>query len=66
MILEWAYWRGVRLLRYLDDWLVIAERRTLHLQHSDLVLQLCRNLGIVVNWKKSDLQPSTCVQYLGC
>ena len=26
---------------------------------------LCCNLGIMVNWKKSDLVPSTCLQYLG-
>ena len=39
----------MRLLRYLDDWLVIAESRSLLLQHGDLVLQLCRDLGTVVN-----------------
>ena len=36
LILEWAHWRCVCLLRYLDDWLVIVESRTL-LQHRDLV-----------------------------
>ena len=55
LVLEWAHRRGVHLLRYLDDWLVIAESRIL-LQHRDLVLQLCRDLGTVVNWEKSDLQ----------
>ena len=55
----------MHLLRYLDDWLVILGLRTLLLQHQDLVLQVCKDLGIIVNWEKSDLQPSTCVQYLG-
>ena len=53
------------LLCYLDDWLVIAESLDLLLQHWELVLQLCKNLEIIVNWEKSDLQPSTRVQYLG-
>ena len=53
------------LLRYLDDWLVIVESRTFLPQHRELVFQLCRDLGIVVDWEKSDLQPSTHVQHLG-
>ena len=37
LILEWVHRRGVRCLRYLNDWLVVAE--SLHLlQHCDLVL----------------------------
>ena len=46
---------GVRLLRCLDDWLVITVSRDLLLQHRELVLQLCKDLGITVNWEKSDL-----------
>ena len=41
---------GIRMRRYLDDW---------------LVLQLCHELGIVVNPQKSNLVPSQVVQYLG-
>ena len=55
---------SVCLLHCLDDWLVIAELYDL-LQHQDLVLQLCRNLSIVVDWEKSDLHPSTHIQNLG-
>ena len=61
LISEWAHRRSVRLLRYL----VIPESRTFPLQHWILVLQLCRDLGIAVNWENSNFQPSTCVQYLG-
>ena len=64
MISEWAHRRGVRLLRYLDDWLVVAVSLPLLLRHPDLVLQLCRGLSII-NWEKSDFHPSTRVQYLG-
>ena len=52
LISEWAHQRGVHVLQYLEDWLVIAELRTLLLQHQGLVLQLFRDLGIVVNWEK--------------
>ena len=31
---------------------------------TEILLQLCRELGIVINWEKSDLIPSRCVQHL--
>ena len=57
--------QGVCLLWYLNDWLVVAELLPLLLRHRYLVLRLCRDLGIVINWEKLDFQPSTRVQYLG-
>ena len=57
LVSEWAHRRGVRLLRYRDDWMVVAESRDLHLRHQDLVLQL---------WSTGrSLVPSTHLQYLG-
>ena len=50
-------------LCYLDDWLAILESSTLLLQHQDLVLQLCKDQGIIVNLKL-ELQLSTHVQHL--
>ena len=64
LVSEWTHWRGIRLLHYLDDWLVVAESRDLLLHHRNL-LHLYADLGFVVNWKKSDLKPSTCLQYVG-
>ena len=46
--------------RYLDDWLVQSLLEGLR-----TVLQLCHELGIVVNPPKSNLVPSQVVQYLG-
>ena len=40
---------GVRLLRYLDDWLVFASSRMDVVWARDVVLNLCQQVGIVVN-----------------
>ena len=56
---------GVRLCRYLDDWLLQASsREQVHLALGT-VLQLCRCLGIVVNWEKSQVIPTQQMVYLG-
>ena len=56
---------GVRMLRYLDDWLILAESRTACLQARDRLLQVCEELGLQVNFKKSSLIPSQDMTYLG-
>ena len=65
LISEWAHQRGVHFLRYLDNGLIVAESLPLLFHICDLVLQLFQGLGIVINWEKLDLQPTTRVQYLG-
>ena len=50
--------------RYLDDWLVQASSREALVQDLGFVLSLCRELGIVINSKKSNFSPSQVVQYL--
>ena len=50
---------GIRMRQYLDDWLVQSSSR------ESLLLDLCHELGIVVNSAKSHLVPSQIVQYLG-
>ena len=56
---------GVRLCRYLDDWLIQASSWEQVLLALETVLQLCRTLGIVVNWEKSQLVPTQRMVYLG-
>ena len=56
---------GIRLRRYLDDWLIQASSREQVLFALDTVLQLCHSLGIVVNWEKSQLIPTHWIVYLG-
>ena len=56
---------GIRMRRYLDDWLVQSSSRESLLWDLQTVLHLCHELGIVVNPQKSNLVPSHVVQYLG-
>ena len=61
----WAHSRGIRLLRYLDDWLVLSSSEKKAKESIRGLLSLCRTLGIVINEKKSDLVPSQSAKYLG-
>ena len=56
---------GIRMRRYLDDWLVQSSSRESLLQDLQVVLDLCRELGIVINPEKSNVEPSQVVQYFG-
>ena len=55
----------VRMLRYLDDWLILAESRTTGIQARERLLQVCEELGLKVNCRKSSLIPSQDMTYLG-
>ena len=55
---------GIRMLRYLDDWLILAESRTTCLQARDRLLQVCEELGLQVSFRKSSFVPSQDMTYL--
>ena len=61
----WAHARGIRLLRYLDDWLVLSSSEKKAKESIRELLSVCRTLGIVINEMKSDLVPSQSAKYLG-
>ena len=61
----WTHSHGIRLLRYLDDWLLLAYSKREAKQAVQSLLSLCHTLGIVINEKKSDLVPSQTAKYLG-
>ena len=56
---------GIRLRRYLNDWLIQASSREQVLLALDAVLQLCSSLGIVVNWERSHLVLTQRMVHLG-
>ena len=56
---------GFRLLRYLDDWLVLGSTFQELVRARDLLLWLCHLLGIIVNPSKSSLVPTRTLDYLG-
>ena len=56
---------GVRMLCYLDDWLILASTELACLQSRDKLLSLCTELGIQVKLTKSSLVPTQLLVYLG-
>ena len=60
----WAHARGIRLHRYLDDWLILGSLEAEVRQHIRMLLSLCKDLGILVNKEKSDLEPKQMSSYL--
>ena len=57
--------KGVRLLRYLDDWLVLSSSEEGAISSRTALLGLCASLNIIVNWDKSELTPSQTLTFLG-
>ncbi len=57
--------RGVRILNYLDDWLILAQSHEQLCTHRDLVLRQLSQLGLRVNWEKSKLVPTQWISFLG-
>ncbi len=56
---------GMRILNYLDDWLILAQSRDTLLSHIDSLLIHLESLGLCVNRRKSILAPSQSITYLG-
>ncbi len=57
--------QGIRILNYLDDWLILAQSREQLCEHRDLVLSHLSQLGLQVNWEKSKLAPVQRISFLG-
>ncbi|KAI2656961.1 Transposon Ty3-G Gag-Pol polyprotein [Labeo rohita] len=57
--------RGIRILNYLEDWLVLAQSEEELLSHRTLLLSHLECLGLKVNLPKSMLHPSRKISFLG-
>ena len=60
-----AHSRGIRLLVYLDDWLILATSQMLSNNHSVEVVSIAQGLGFMLNREKCALTPSQSFTYLG-
>ncbi|KAI2653724.1 hypothetical protein H4Q32_014052 [Labeo rohita] len=57
--------RGICILNYLNDWLVLAQLEVELLSHRSLILSHLECLGLEVNLAKSALHPSRRISFLG-
>lgn len=69
-ITNWlAHWfrqtTGIKLVVYLDDFLIFHQDPDILKRQGLYVLQKLEDLGWLVNKKKSSLEPSQCLEYLG-
>ena len=58
-----AYQGGIHLHFYLDTWLIVVNYPSCLLEHHHFFLQLCQDLGIVINLEKSDLEPECSISW---
>ena len=57
--------QGIRVHAYLDNWIIRADSPKQSLQHTRQTIQLLQTLGWTINWKKSMLEPSRILDFLG-
>ncbi|KAI2653798.1 hypothetical protein H4Q32_014146 [Labeo rohita] len=55
--------RGIRILNYIDDWLILAQSEHMAVQHRDV--EHMKELGLRLNARKSVLSPLQRTTYLG-
>lgn len=56
---------GIRIIIYLDDSLLLARPRELARRHRDILIRVIHELGFVINWSKSDLEPRQDFAFIG-
>jgi hypothetical protein len=57
--------KGLRLIIYLDDILILNTSRERVIADLEVVIELLQRLGFIINWEKSVLEPSQSLDYLG-
>jgi len=56
---------GIRLIMYLDDCLILNQDQDRLIRDRDTALWVLQMLGFVINWNKSSLIPTRCLEFLG-
>lgn len=57
--------QGIRILNYIDDWLILAQTHDMAVRHRDVVLTHIRRLGFRLNTARSVLVPARTTISLG-
>ena len=57
--------RGIRVHQYLDDWLLRAKTRHQCLFQTKELIHVVQDLGFVINFEKSELEPTQKIDFLG-
>ncbi len=57
--------QGIRIMNYIDDWLILAQSHQLAVRHRDVVLAHMKELGLQLNAKQSVLSPLQRTTFLG-
>ncbi|XP_043472375.1 uncharacterized protein LOC122505029 [Leptopilina heterotoma] len=64
-VVNWLRERGVKVVIYLDDLLIFGTSEEECAKNVSLAIEILEFLGFIINWKKSDLVPKHCCQFLG-
>ncbi len=65
MALAPRHLQGIRIMNYIDDWLILAQLHQLAVWHWYVVLAHMKELGLRLNAKKSVLSPLQRINFLG-
>ena len=57
--------RGIRVHQYLDDWLLRASSQHQCMSQTKELLRTVQELGFVINFEKSELEPTQKIDFLG-
>ena len=60
-----AHLRGIQLYLYLDDWLAQMPTFVVGVDQGRFLVDLCQDLGLILNFKKSELVPSQSFDFIG-
>lgn len=64
--IRWLREKGVRLVWYIDDLIILGRSREETIQHGRAVAHLLQHLGFLLNWKKTTVEePTQQVEFLG-